>query len=152
MSGLLLMAILALGGASPAATPGPHATIITDAQVEAALSVLRSNPREVVHPVAPPGGFHYVAIVRRARGEAEVHERWTDITTIRSGSGTLRTGRQVPGRRETTAGEFRGATIADGRDVEVHPGDVLVIPAGLAHQLAPDGGEPLVYFTIKVPR
>ena len=52
----------------------------------------------------------------------------------------------------TTAGEWRGGTIQNGGQRVLGPGDVVVIPAGIAHQLLPAPGQHFIYLTFKVAK
>jgi quercetin dioxygenase-like cupin family protein len=52
----------------------------------------------------------------------------------------------------TTAGEWRGGTIQNGSQAVLHPGDVVVIPAGIPHQVLPTAGQHFIYLTIKVAK
>jgi len=89
--------------------------------------------------------------LRKQPGLAEIHRQLNDVTIIRSGRGVLRTGRALVNQRETAPGEWRGDAVQDFIERQLGAGDLLMIPAGMAHQLTPVGNEPLVYVTVKVP-
>ena len=97
----------------------------------------------------------YLVIIRTKPGDVEIHEQFDDVAIIRSGHGTLKTGHQVKGQKESgklPAREWLGGIIEDAKERSLSPGDFIVIPAMLAHQYIPQGGEPLTYWTIKVKR
>jgi mannose-6-phosphate isomerase-like protein (cupin superfamily) len=89
--------------------------------------------------------------MRKNAGLAEIHTQWSDVTTIRSGKGVLRTGSTLAGRRETSPGEWRGDAVENSVERQLGAGDLVVIPVGMAHQFTPIGNDPLVYVTVKVP-
>ena len=88
---------------------------------------------------------------RDSDGVPEVHEGFTDIFVVQRGTATLRYGGTVAGNKVTTPGEWRGGTIQKGTDAVLHPGDVVVIPAGIPHQLLPAAPD-FVYLTFKVAK
>lgn len=93
------------------------------------------------------------AIGRRdSAGVHERHEGFTDIFVVQRGSATLRYGGTAEGEKATTPGEWRGGTIRNGTETVLHPGDVVVIPAGIPHQLLPGPGEHFVYLSFKVAK
>jgi mannose-6-phosphate isomerase-like protein (cupin superfamily) len=88
---------------------------------------------------------------RDSDGIPELHEGFTDIFVVQRGTATLRYGGTVAGNKVTTPGEWRGGTIQKGTDTVLHPGDVVVIPAGTPHQLLPAAPD-FVYLTFKVAK
>lgn len=95
----------------------------------------------------------YMVISRTKPGDVEIHELYDDVAIIRSGSGTLKTGYQVKGQKESgqaPSREWRGGVIENGKDRSLSPGDFIVIPAMLGHQYIPNTGDSLTYWTIKV--
>jgi mannose-6-phosphate isomerase-like protein (cupin superfamily) len=93
------------------------------------------------------------AINRRdTSGMQESHEDFTDVFVIQKGSARLSYGGTADGARLTTPGEWRGGTIRGGTESAVHPGDVVVIPAGIPHQFLLNSGESIVYLSFKVAR
>jgi mannose-6-phosphate isomerase-like protein (cupin superfamily) len=98
----------------------------------------------------------YLVVARTMPGLVEVHELWDDVAIIRSGHGTLKTGREVTGEKKVTREEpdreWRGGTIEKAEVRDLSPGDFLIIPAMLAHQYIPNKGDTLTYWTVKVKR
>ena len=97
-----------------------------------------------------PTGSNAVAIqVRREKsGEVEIHETHEDIFVAQQGRATLVVG-TAEGMAKTAAGEWRGGTLKESRRYELAPGDVLWIPAGLAHQLLLPRGRSFNYLALK---
>ena len=88
---------------------------------------------------------------RDSDGVPELHEGFTDIFVVQRGTATLRYGGTVAGNKVTTPGEWRGGAIQKGTEAVLHPGDVVVIPAGIPHQLLPAAPD-FVYLTFKVAK
>jgi mannose-6-phosphate isomerase-like protein (cupin superfamily) len=88
---------------------------------------------------------------RESDGVPELHEGFTDIFVVQRGTATLRYGGTVAGNKVTTPGEWRGGTIEKGTDTVLHPGDVVVIPAGIPHQVLPAAPD-FIYLTFKVAK
>ena len=89
---------------------------------------------------------------RDTSGVNERHERFADIFVVQRGRARLRYGGSAEGERATEPGEWRGGTIRNGTESEIGPGDIVVIPAGMPHQLLLEPGERFYYFVFKVER
>jgi len=89
---------------------------------------------------------------RDSAGIHERHENFTDIFVVQKGGARLLTGGTAQGERQTSPGEWRGGTIVGGSTAELHPGDVVVIPAGIPHQMLLNPGERIVYLAFKVAK
>jgi uncharacterized protein GlcG (DUF336 family)/mannose-6-phosphate isomerase-like protein (cupin superfamily) len=86
---------------------------------------------------------------RDGPGEAEYHEHVTDVMRVVQGSATVVTGGEMKDAREVAAGELRAASVDGGEPHELHEGDVLAIPSGVAHQFT-EVSDPFLYFVVKV--
>ena len=89
---------------------------------------------------------------RDTSGVNERHEGFADIFVVQRGRARLRYGGTVEGERATAPGEWRGGTILNGTESEIKPGDIVVIPAGVPHQLLLAPGESFYYFVFKVSK
>jgi len=97
-----------------------------------------------------PETNYRVAIYHRDKGgEVEVHEKDTDVFYIVEGSAIFVTGGTVTGGKEIEAGEFRGGTLQGGVERKLSKGDVIVIPAKVAHWYK-EVSQPITYFGVKV--
>lgn len=110
---------------------------------------------------APDKQTAYLLIRRTVPSEIEEHSRWDDILVVRSGRGIVRFGSKVSGARLEAAGELRGGAFVasageDNRgepwELELSPGDVARIPAGVAHAFVPLGPDPFEFLLVKVRR
>jgi uncharacterized RmlC-like cupin family protein len=137
---------------APALPPLSNAVQILSTARLAALA--DSLPAGAIHTVQI-GRFEGLANALNRRDSSGIHERhlnFTDIFVIQRGSARLRYGGTVEGERETTPGELRGGTIRNGSQADLRPGVVVVIPAGIPHQMLLNPGESLVYLSFKVAK
>lgn len=88
--------------------------------------------------------------IRRAvPGQAEIHEKETDIFYVTDGEGTIVTGGTMVGGKQTAPNQLRGSEVKGGEVRHLKTGDVIVIPAGVPHwfkEVSPS----INYLTIKV--
>jgi uncharacterized protein GlcG (DUF336 family) len=82
-------------------------------------------------------------------GQAEVHERDTDIIHVLEGTATFVTGGAAVDLRSTAIEELRGSGIHGGTTHELKPNDVIVVPAGTPHQFTRTT-KPFLYYVVKV--
>jgi mannose-6-phosphate isomerase-like protein (cupin superfamily) len=158
---LLLTATLLLG--SSAATTSAQAPTSATPPLSHEVLVLPATRLAALADSLPAGALNSVQIGRwegltnslGRRDSAGVHERhegFTDIFVVQRGSATLRYGGTADGEKLTTPGEWRGGTIRNGSEAVLRPGDIVVIPAGIPHQLLPGAGEHFVYLAFKVAK
>jgi len=63
----------------------------------------------------------------------ENHVHWLDIVTVLDGEGTLAIGGKAVSPNMTNPAEPRGTTMTGAKIVPLHPGDYVVVPAGVWH-------------------
>jgi mannose-6-phosphate isomerase-like protein (cupin superfamily) len=73
--------------------------------------------------------------VRTTSGGAEIHAHYDDLMIVQQGSATLITGGTVIDAKLGSGGETKGTGIQNGKSQIITVGDVVIIPAGLPHQL-----------------
>lgn len=145
----LAAAMLAAGVARSGAAQAPDEGMFASAG-ELKAKVAKTTDGLAIAPT-PTGQGDTVLVVRRTKaGEVEVHEHFNDELMAQVGHASVRVGGKVSGNRATTPGEWRGGTIAGGHVYQLAPGDVLWIPAGAPHQVAPKGGS-FSYLAVKFP-
>jgi mannose-6-phosphate isomerase-like protein (cupin superfamily) len=80
------------------------------------------------------GGKYNVNIRRLTSPERPlVHPKTADVWVVTEGSGTLVTGGELVAGTRSANGDFSGGSIRGGVDRVIKTGDVVFIPAGLAH-------------------
>ncbi len=100
--------------------------------------------------VSTDGNRTFMVAHREGSGLAELHDKQADIMTISVGEVTMVYGGTVVDGKTTAPGETRGPSIRGGTEVKLGPGDVLHIPAGVAHQMKLAPGAKVTYFVTKV--
>jgi len=108
------------------------------------------HPTFKSEPLKHYKGHYSMVAHRESTGSSEVHEHEADIFVIEDGEGTLITGGKLVNSRVESPGELRGTSIRGGDKMHFAPGDVVHIPAGVAHQMLVEKGKPVTYFVVKV--
>jgi len=110
----------------------------------------KGNSMIANQPLGNHGSFTMEVIRRDQSGDPEVHERWTDFMIVEEGEASILYGSKLEGSRETTPGEGRGGKIIGGDTMKLSRGDVVVMPAGLPHQLLIEKDQHFEYFVTKI--
>lgn len=94
---------------------------------------------------------YFVEFVRRLDhgNQVEQHGHWIDQITILSGHGTLTRGGTLTGGKQTAPGELRGGTQQGATVLPLHPGDFVLIPAGMPHKFDAAPGTEMTYSVFK---
>ena len=100
-------------------------------------------------PLFATNNFKVQAGRREMPGEAEVHDKDTDIFYILEGSATFVTGGAVVEPRTIAPGETRAKGITGGQERVLNRGDIIVIPTRVPHWFKEVRG-PLLYYVVKV--
>jgi glc operon protein GlcG len=95
------------------------------------------------------GAYKLDAGRREAPGEVEYHAHTVDVMHVVEGTATVLTGGEMVGVRSAGDGELRADSVTGGDAHELGEGDVLAIPAGVAHQFT-QVSDPFLYFVVKV--
>jgi mannose-6-phosphate isomerase-like protein (cupin superfamily) len=148
-----LMVMLAQAGAASKGEPakGVHIWKSSDIQARGKALAQRLDAQKVASEViATEGNRTFMVAHREGSGVAEWHEKQADVMMIASGEVTMIYGGTVVGGKTTAAGEIRGPSIKGGTEVTLTAGDVLHIPAKVAHQMILAPGARVTYFVTKV--
>lgn len=96
-------------------------------------------------------GRYFAAMVHREPGPgfSESHADWADLYFVTSGSAAIITGGTLVNAREESPGEMRGTAIQGGTRHTISEGDVVHIPAGVAHHVLVEAGHEISYFIFK---
>ena len=100
--------------------------------------------------IATEGNRTFMVAHREGSGVAEWHEKQADVMMIAAGEVTMIYGGTVVNGKTTAPGEIRGPSIKGGTEVKLGAGDVLHIPAKVAHQMILAPGAQVTYFVTKV--
>jgi len=94
---------------------------------------------------------HSAVLSFRCRnGEAEVHENFADLFIVVGGRAALVTNGKVVDAANVKPGEIRGTAIEGGTRQEMHPGDVVHVPAGVSHQMLVAGDQTVTCLIMKI--
>ena len=150
---LLSLAVLLLAPAAASAQSGGavqqiSATAIRDAVAAAATATTGL----ATSALGDRGAYSLLAVRRDRSGEVELHANLDDVFVAQEGVATVRSGGSVAGDRETAPGERRGGVLTGFQTHTLAQGDVLVIPAGIPHQVVVDQGRSFTYLVVKVAR
>ncbi len=150
---LLLMLLLGLA-VEPAQVP---ATFISKEDHEAVLKK-QITEHVVDQPIKASeviGGKASVAMLHRVKPEASalIHDYVTETYYIVSGSGTIVTGGRLDDAKPTdltrvNAGMSQTGTRIGGEARRVKPGDIIIVPAGIAHSFSELDG-PISYLVYR---
>ena len=141
----LLLPVFPLFGQSPAAP----ATIIAIERLRMIGDSIAAGPARTAQ-LGRGSGYTYALTHRDSSGTVEAHMDWTDVFVIQAGQAALVTGGVAEGAREATTGEWRGGTIRGGTRAPIKSGDMVVVPAGTAHQMVLAPGERITYLALKI--
>ena len=100
--------------------------------------------------VATEGNRRFMVAHREGSGLAEWHEKEADVMFFSAGNITMIYGGTIVDEKTTAPGERRGPSIKGGTEVKLGAGDVLHIPAKVAHQMILAPGAQVTYFVTKV--
>jgi mannose-6-phosphate isomerase-like protein (cupin superfamily) len=158
-SSILMLAVVApfsLCASTSVAAQATEIPLSTDVRIipRAQLAAIADSMPGAVssRQLARVPGLSGMITRRDSAGVPERHERFTDIFFVESGTARVRYGGTTDDARETSAGEWRGGTIRGGTEADLHSGDVVVIPAGIPHQMLLSPGQRIDYVTFKVPK
>jgi mannose-6-phosphate isomerase-like protein (cupin superfamily) len=79
----------------------------------------------------------------------EQHPHWIDQITILAGEGTLAYGGSIQNPNTAPNGEVRGGNQVGAKMQALHPGDFVLIPAGLPHTFNAAPGKTISYVVYK---
>jgi mannose-6-phosphate isomerase-like protein (cupin superfamily) len=132
----MLTAVLLMGGDG-----GPSVTYVSHEKVAAALANGGS--------LATGSDYIVIGLHRSASGNAELHEKQTDVYYVADGEATFVTGGELIGNKLVSPGQRQGTGIQGGEVHHLTKGDVIVIPAGVPHWLK-DVPHSISYLLVKV--
>jgi mannose-6-phosphate isomerase-like protein (cupin superfamily) len=144
-----MLALLVVARVAGAQTSADTVRILTAAQLRATADSMPHAASRTAQ-LGRGAGYTYALTQRDSAGGEESHAAWTDVFVIQSGAAALLYGGTADGARESTPGEWRGGTIRGGRRRSLQPGDVVVIPAGVPHQMLLGPGERIAYLAFKI--
>ena len=149
---LLALTLLLAGFALPAGDP-PGFYLWKSAELKGFSKTLapQMNDKKVAtQSIASYGNYSFMVAHREGSGEAEYHATQADVFVVQSGEATLVVGGELVDGKTSAPNEMRAASIKGGTEKKLAAGDVVTIPAKVAHQVKLDAGKQFTYFVVKV--
>ena len=109
-----------------------------------------SDKKVASETIASHGNYSFMVAHREGSGEAEYHATQADVFVVQSGEATLVVGGELVDGKTTAPNEMRAPGIKGGAEKKIAAGDVVTIPAKVAHQVKLDAGKQFTYFVIKI--
>lgn len=112
--------------------------VITPKKVQAETARATGSAQDFVAPstiLASHGNVVLRLSVLMTSGEGEIHNHLDDLMIVQQGSATLITGGTLLERKDLPNGNSKGKGIRNGSSKTITVGDVILIPAGVPHQL-----------------
>jgi len=99
------------------------------------------------------GNDYTLLVVRVHTGEAERHQFFADQIVIKEGTITLVTDGTMQGEHPNNGpcspGETLGSSVEGGKEIVLHAGDIVHIPAGIPHWVKVAPGTTTTYLVFK---
>jgi mannose-6-phosphate isomerase-like protein (cupin superfamily) len=132
----------------------PLKTFASAADVQALIAKARAiTPVRplVSQPLIGTSAYRASVDYRALVTPASLHDNENELWVFLVGTGTLTTGGSLVEAKRTDAANSTGTSITGGTPTHVAPGDVMIVPAGVAHQIAPDAGAIPAMITMHMP-
>ena len=151
---LLLLPLALLPDSDAAAQEVSDFIHLPAARLEASVREASAAEPAPLHAITLEQRQHHASImVRRTESSPpELHEEFDDLYIVQEGAAVLVYGGSYEGGEATQPGEWRGGTISGGSRQPLAPGDVVVVPADVAHQVEIEPGGSIIYHVVKVRR
>jgi mannose-6-phosphate isomerase-like protein (cupin superfamily) len=147
----LTLALPVLAQTTPHATPPDGYKFISHEDMTKTLMTPETNLVYSATIINDHENYFVEFVKRFDHGNmVEQHANWVDQITILSGEGVLTYGGVLSDAKQTAVGEMRGGTQKDPSTRPLHPGDYVLIPAGMPHKFDAAPGKELNYVVFKV--
>ncbi len=134
---LAMVAVVTMG--LPAVTlTGNNAQVIPARDVQAQLvqlTPLAAAKGSSGATMASYGNLALMLSVRTTSGGGEIHQHFDDLMIVQQGSATLVTGGTLADPNTEPNGEIKGTSVLNGTSQTISVGDIVIVPAGVPHQL-----------------
>jgi mannose-6-phosphate isomerase-like protein (cupin superfamily) len=149
---LTLPLLLAAPAAARAQTAGGVQEISATSIRDAVAAAAKAPNGLATSALGDRGAYSLLAVRRERTGEVEEHTVLDDIFVVQEGVATVRFGGTLSGDRETAPNERRGGELRGFDTRLLAAGDVMVIPAGIPHQVVLAPGTSFTYLVVKVKK
>jgi len=141
MKGALAMALgaaLALSLSASAQTADKAVVVISAHDLQAQIDQLVPQAKTKGSSGSTPASTGNLALklsIRTTSGGAEIHAHYDDLMIVQQGSATLITGGTIVDAKTGNDGETHGPSVQGGKSQTITVGDIVIVPAGVPHQL-----------------
>jgi hypothetical protein len=151
---LLYLALVATQSLAQNTEPTIHTTADLQQQEAKLIETAKASPTGLAIGRLEDYGNDYTLLVVRTRtGDAERHQFFADQIVIKSGTITLVTGGTMQAEHSNNGpgrpGETLGSGIDGGKEVVLHVGDIVHIPANVPHWVKVAPGTTTTYLVFK---
>ena len=151
--GLTLFATSAQAPGRPVEAPRVfHYTLVQMRQYETSLRPRMNQYKQAAEQLANFGNQTAWLAHREADGLVEIHQDWSDLVFVVSGAASLRVGGEIERPYTESARELRSTAVRGGEIRRLQAGDVVNVPAGVAHQFLVPAGQQITFFTMKIAK
>ena len=154
LQSILLAAALLVPAAAFAQTAPDMKTMAHSADVDALIAQAKAMPPKPLISQNIVGATPYRANLEYRAGApapASVHDKENELMYIIQGSATLTLGGTLVNGTRTNPTNQSGSSITGGTPAHIAKGDVIMVPAGTAHQITPDSGVAIALMSFHVP-
>jgi mannose-6-phosphate isomerase-like protein (cupin superfamily) len=155
----IFAAALLLAASPVCAQTVPQAIVVSAADVaklaataNAAQTAANPPRANVLAPIIAVAPYALNLEHRIGKQTAAIHTAEAELMIVLGGSASLTTGGMLVGGGAARGGNINGTDITGGNVQHVVQGDMMLVPQGVPHMLAPDPGAPLVLATLHMPR
>ena len=155
---ILLAAALVLPASMAVAQGAPPAdlkTMSASADVQALIAAAKAQPPKplINQPIVGTGAYRANLEYRAgAPAPASIHDNENELMYFVEGTGTITTGGALVAGTRSNPTNQSGSSISGGTPTKVGPGSVIIVPAGVPHQIAADAGSAIAVMTFHVPQ
>ncbi len=132
--------VLAQTEKQPAKASRPFVVLSNQSLTDLEKKIETSNKTEEVFGST---GVELRVAVQHEKGKgdalAEVHDASDDVYYVLEGSARLTIGGSLDAPREAEPGEWRSQRISGGQELEIHKGDLIIVPRGTPHVRSTEG-------------
>jgi mannose-6-phosphate isomerase-like protein (cupin superfamily) len=112
---------------------GPALADVTFKHITAAEAAQAVAGKTLASAIAEGPQFSMSFHKRIESSHVEKHMGWDEELVIQEGDVLLNYGDTASNARETSPGEFNADAVTGGKSLTLHPGDVVILPAGTWH-------------------
>jgi mannose-6-phosphate isomerase-like protein (cupin superfamily) len=129
-------------------------TVMASSDIQGLIAKAKAQPAKplIIQKIVGTGAYSANLEYRAgAAAPAAIHDNENELMSFVDGTGTIVIGGTLVDGTRSNPTNQAGSSISGGTPQHVAKGDVLIVPAGVAHQIVPDAGSAVVVMTFHVP-